>query len=413
MGTGWSWDSVPLDLGSTALQIDRMADGLKTRVDEKRRRLTRALEVTRAFDVASYEDRRIRDRKTMTWSLPAALGSPGVAYPTPPPPEDYRVIATDGSDIGTDRNIPARCYVINIGVSSLTYGSVPDAELSSHARLYADDDDLVIRDEDSPFRQVGIEGTVLGAKRMAEEAMALAEAVVRSPTSLPTLAIMDGSLIMLGVASHGYDDYVRRELVDNGLVRALDELRKIAADRVLSVASYVSMPGGRDVTNALRLATCSFDAADCERHCGGTAPGDRPCDEAAMGIVDRDLFWEVLEPGERSAVFGSSSSLVANHYAGHEVHFFYVHTGVEIGRVEVPAWVADDEGLLGLTHSLVLDQCSRGPGYPVALMEAHEQAVITASDRRLFVEQVMSALEEQSLPAYTSEKSRSKRLRWI
>ena len=81
--------------------------------------------------------------------------------------------------------------------------------------------------------------------------------------------------------------------------------------------------------------------------------------------------------------------------------------------MEVPVWVADDERLLDLTHSLVLDQCARGPGYPVALMEAHEQAVITASDRRLFVDQVMSALEDQSLPAYTSEKSRSKRLRWI
>ena len=149
---------MPLDLGSTALQIDRMADGLKSRVDEKRRRLSRALEAARSFDHESYEDRRVRDRKTMAWSLPHALGSPGVAYPAPPPPENYRVIATDGSDIGTDRNIPARCYVINIGVSSLTYGSRPEAELSSHARLYADDDELVIRDGDAPFRQVGIEG---------------------------------------------------------------------------------------------------------------------------------------------------------------------------------------------------------------------------------------------------------------
>ena len=168
---------------------------------------------------------------------------------------------------------------------------------------------------------------MLAAKRMAEEAMALAETVALSPTSLPTLAIMDGSLIMLGVASHGYDDYVRRELVDNGIVRALNRLRRLSDTRPLMVASYVSMPGGTDVANALRLAACPYDTADCERHCGGTAPGDRPCDAAAMGIVDRDLFWEVLEPGQRSAVFGSSSALVANHYAGHEVHFFYVHAG--------------------------------------------------------------------------------------
>ena len=390
-----------------------MAAGLKARVDRKRDRLHRGLETARSFDPAAYEDKRVQSRTTMAWSLPTAVDGPGEAFPAPDPPEDYRVLATDGSDIGTDRDIPARCYVINVGVVSLTYGSRPNADLGSRARLYAGDDELVIRDGDAPFRQVGIEGTVLAAKRMAEEAIALAEAAAESSPGLPTLAIMDGSLIMLGLASHGYDDYVRRELVDNGLIRALEELRRVAEDRPLAVASYISMPASTEVANALRLMGCPYDPADCDRYCREIAPGERPCDDVAMEIVDRDLFWELLEPGQRSAVFGSSSALVANHYSGHEVHFFYVHTGEEIGRVEVPSWVAEDEGLLGLTHSLVLDQCARGRGYPAALMEAHEQAAITAADRRFFVEQVASALEDQSLPVYTSQKNRSKRLRWL
>ncbi len=50
--------------------------------------------------------------------------------------------------------------------------------------------------------------------------------------------------------------------------------------------------------------------------------------------------------------------------------------------MEVPEWVARRKDLLDLTHALVLDQCRRGQGYPVALSEAHEQAVVTGSGQR-------------------------------
>jgi len=48
----------------------------------------------------------------------------------------------------------------------------------------------------------------------------------------------------------------------------------------------------------------------------------------------------------------------------------------------LPEWAALDEELLNLTHSLVLDQCRKGQGYPVALSESHEQAVVTGVDRK-------------------------------
>ena len=93
--------------------------------------------------------------------------------------------------------------------------------------------------------------------------------------------------------------------------------------------------------------------------------------------------------------------------------FYYLNTGDEIARMEVPAWVAEDETLLSLSHSLVLDQCRKGLGYPVSIMEAHEQAVIGGSERELFRRMVEDTLAERHLPVYTSEKERSKRLRWL
>ncbi len=100
-------------------------------------------------------------------------------------------------------------------------------------------------------------------------------------------------------------------------------------------------------------------------------------------------------------------------YGDHHVYFYYLHTGDEIARVEVPQWVADDEALLTLSHSLILDQCRRGMGYPVALSEAHEQAVIRGPERQQFKDMVERVLTEQRLPVYTSEKNRSKRLPWL
>jgi NurA-like 5'-3' nuclease len=125
------------------------------------------------------------------------------------------------------------------------------------------------------------------------------------------------------------------------------------------------------------------------------------------------MFSRLLAPGERSAVFSSTSSVVRGYYREHAVAFYYLNTGDEIARMEIPAWVARDEALLSLSHSLVLDQCRKGLGYPVSIMEAHEQAVIGGTERDLFRRMIEDTLAERHLPVYTSEKERSKRLRWL
>jgi len=402
-----------LDLAKTALQIDGMADELRMRQDDRRRRLGHALEAARALDVEVQEEKRRRSESTLAWPVPKVLDSPAARYSPPPLPEDFSVVATDGSHIDVDRHMPARCFLINIGTSVLTYGSEAGARLFNRPRLYASEQELVLEDYAAPSRRQNIEGAVLGAKRTVEEIQALVEALRALSPDIPAVALMDGSLIMLGLVGQGYQDFIRRQLVENGFVKALDELREIARDRPLAVASYISLPGSSEVVNALRLVVCPYETADCGNYCGSLVPGNRPCDDTAHGLLDRELWSETLEPGERSGVFASSSQMVANHYGGNDIHFFYVHAGEEIGRVEVPSWVANDEMLLGLTHSMVVDQCRRGPGYPVALMEAHEQAVVTGSDRRSFAQLVDEALDSQKLPVYTSQKNRSKRLRWV
>ena len=401
-----------LDLSKTAVQIDGMAQNLKARQNDHVQRLQRALTAIEGFSPQDFNRKREQQGQAPSWAVPRVLDTPSARYPPLPLPPDFCVVAADGSHIDADRHLSARCFLINRGVSVLTYGSSPDARLYSQPRLYARDDELIIRDA-ATYREQAIEGAVLGAKRTVEEIRALVEAVGHLPGSTPTLALLDGSLVMIGLVGHGYHDFVLRELIEEGFVGALDELRGMAADRPLAIASYISLPGSTEVVNALRLMVCSYEVADSEYRCGRPGQDRQPCDQCVGGVLDRELFADVLDPGERSAVFATSTQIVERHYKGNDVHFFYVHTGEEIGRVEVPSWVGEDDGLLGLTHALVVDQCRRGRGYPVGLMEAHEQAVVSGTDRRHFAQLVEGALFDKGMPVYTSEKARSKRLRWL
>ena len=65
-------------------------------------------------------------------------------------------------------------------------------------------------------------------------------------------------------------------------------------------------------------------------------------------------------------------------------HFFYMDVGAEIVRIEIPAWIARDEQKINTVAQIILNQSIKGRGYPVALAEAHEQAVVKGPDREFF-----------------------------
>jgi hypothetical protein len=69
--------------------------------------------------------------------------------------------------------------------------------------------------------------------------------------------------------------------------------------------------------------------------------------------------------------------------------------------------------LTDFVHTMVLEQCKKGMGYPVALSEAHEKAVVTDVDRSQFWRLVEQFYSGGDLALTTSAKQRSKRMRWI
>jgi hypothetical protein len=398
---------VSLDLTKVAAQVGAMIAGLGDNRAVRERRLRFALETigSPAIDLDALQ-KKIKAAKT-TWLVAELTEGLNKRYALPPAPADFTVMATDGSHIDVDRHRATRCFLINIGAVSLSYGSQPDAILSSSPRLYADDKDLVITPPGGGREQT-IEGALLGIKRSIEECQRLADLAAGLPAGTPALALLDGTLILWGLEA--YPEFVGDTLLRDGLLPCLDAMKKLNRDRKLALASYISFPRSTDVVNVLRVAVCPNDIPDCDMQC---PPGkERECDGVA-GVRDRDLFMELLEDGERSALFISPSKIVRERYGDHRVSFFYLRAGDEVARLEIPQWVAGNEDLLNLTHSLVLDQCKRGHGYPVALSEAHEQAVVTGADRENFWELVESTMIEGHLPSPVSAKSFSKRTRWV
>jgi hypothetical protein len=399
---------VSLDLTKVAAQVGEMVSRLKAGLTERQARLNYALDTLhrQTEDLENLKRKIVASRTT--WLVAGLAEGLDQHYLASPLPAEFTVLATDGSHIDVDRHRSARCYLINIGRVVLHYGSEPEAVLDSRPSLYAEDKDLVIAPSEGKGREQPIEGALLGARRSVEECRHLAEMAAALPPGSSALALLDGSLILWGLEA--YPEFVSEALVDRGLLTHFDQMKKLNRDRKLAFASYISRPRATDVVNTLRVAICPHEPVDCDRFCA--AGGKRACD-AVAGLQDRELFASLLEPGERSALFISQSSVVEKHYREHTVYFFYLRLDDEIARVEIPLWVARDRDLVNLTHRLVLDQCQRGQDYPVALSEAHEQAVVTTADRENFWQLVEANLVEGHLPTPMSGKSRSKKTRWV
>ncbi len=398
-----------LDLDKVFPQAGDMVLRVKNDAARRQQRLEFALDTLHSqADKISSLAKKI-DSSNTTWLVAGLVDGLDRRIKAPSAPAEFSILAADGSHIDVDRHRSPRCYLINIGTVVLRYGNSPQANLESFPSLYFSDEDLVITPTGNNTREQVVEGTLLGIKRSVDECGKLAELAAELPEESLGLALVDGTLVLWGLEA--YPEFVAEALLDRGFLSHLDRIKGLnSKNRELALASYISFPRSTEVVNALRLALCPHDILDTDRHCQDCK--ERQC-EAVAGIRDCDLFSELLAPGERSGLFTSGSKIIKKYPAEHRIYFFYLRGDDETARVEVPKWVATDEGLLNLTHSLILDQCRRGQGYPVALSEAHEQAVVTGADRENFWRLVESLLLEEKLPSPSSAKSRSKRTRWV
>lgn len=356
--------------------------------DDFRPRLERSVA---AWGDAAALGASLRDRieKAKTSWLVASPLEPLAAYPVAHE-RDYRVVAVDGSQVFPDRHEIGHCYLVNAGVVDIDYRT-GKASLRSVPELAYRPEDMY--PSFGGMRQE-VDGRVVGAHRFAAECDALT-----AKLDEPLLALVDGTLLLWWLEP----DPDRLRALPPGDVKALtlgalSRLFERARATGTALASYLSSPRTTDVVSMVKVVLCTEDPVDCDRcpyasgaktwvalsRSRGLLPDpSKPCEEAET-VTDAALFGELLASGERSPRFRSAARVT--HAYPCPVDFVYLHTGAEIARLEFPAWTTP--GALEWLVGAVADQCAKGMGYPVALSEAHEQAVVRWSDRRAFVDLV-------------------------
>ncbi|MGB5595863.1 MAG: DNA double-strand break repair nuclease NurA, partial [Crocosphaera sp.] len=144
--------------------------------------------------------------------------------------------------------------------------------------------------------------------------------------------------------------------------------------------------------NFLRLHNCTFDSPNCTMNCLDLGEKPAPC-QIIEPLRDTNLWGQNLKPGQRGPLWQSSARILELYDQAQRIYFCYVNVGTEIARVEVPAWVAEEQELFNQALGIMLAQVSKGFGYPVALAESHNLAVIRGGDRVRF----FALLEQQMI----------------
>jgi NurA domain len=392
---------MPLDLLELSSQVRQMGELLAQRRTDEHRRLRLLDEL-----LADWGDRwqeLAELAETVRERVAVPTGPLDERIPAPPRPASYTAMATDGAEVDPDRHGGGGdFYLINVGRVRIPYGQ-PErgVELRSVSTLGYTDEDLFIADPRDPRRQVPMRDRHLDALRTVAELRTLADLAEReaATSDVPSVALVDGTLLF-SVLEERPRDFLRARFYTD-FVFQLERLRRAR----VPVAAYASRSRGIDLVHLFR-AVCGSTPLVCQ-----VCNGAQAC--ALRGLSDAQLVGRGLERWHRSGLFRVRSNVHDPYYGMHRVYFFLFATGDEIARVEVPEWLARDAGLLGLLHALLVDQCSKGFGYPAVLARADDRAVISLADRRALDTLVQQELARRGVVARPSAKLARKQVRTV
>lgn len=384
-----------LELNRVAAQIDDMGRELASRARRDGRALPAARALLSAF---AREWDVLRQVAASPAGQQLRCASPGdevldAALPPPPMPVHVTLVASDGSQIYPDRHGLAFYYAINIGSIVYCHGTGQAPRVATEPRLCYTEEQIYPGGDPISSDTVGIQRNLAEMEVLAD--LLLAEA----PQGPPCLGLGDGPLL-IWLRPGDLPEGRRRQILADYL-GCLEKLGRAG----VPVAGFVSRPHSAEVIALLYLAHLEPEARQEVRSLADTD---------YRGLTDRALFG-FLEPGQRSALFVRGTPTNQDFRAsGQEIYFFYLNTGSDLARVEIPQWVACQPAQLDLVHAAVYDQCCFNNGYPYVLTRADEQAVIQGQERRVLEEMLMQAMIRHGLPLpELSRKAQQKKVaRW-
>jgi hypothetical protein len=294
--------------------------------------------------------------------------------PLPPMFEHGTLIAADGSQIFADRHAEVEYCLVNTGAIVMMCGSADAPVTSIRSRLiYAEELEGISDDRLSLQRDLAERTRLL---ELATEAPAPVITLTDGPLELWTTTLEEGRVA--GEFKKSLDQYL-------AVLCQLNDLNVVTA-------GYVDKPGADLVVRLLEVAKAEAgDLAEMRKF--------RPF----KGVTDRELFKDVLQPGERSAIFSIQSRSSKSYQGELGLHFFYLNVGkVEhpyLARVEVPAWVAQDRAMLDSLHAVLVSQCRMigARAYPYLLHRAHETAVVSLEEKDQVTTMIVNELRKRGL----------------
>ncbi len=348
---------------------------------EKLRLKARSLLEARAKDLAELHAKVERARQvdpSLRCALPLSEPLDTHRVSGPASTGNVTLIAADGSQIVPDRHASVLFGLINVGAIVVRDGT--------------DGAPLVLTDSDLSFDEEVISWTdgLVALKRDLAERKKLLALSKEHPAPLVTLT--DGPLQLWEARES--DEVLGYE---KALKDYLEVLSRMQAGGVIT-GGYVDKPSSNLLVRLLEVA----DTPESEL----SAIHDR---HPLLGVTDLWLFAQLLQPGERSALFALQARSKAVYSGPLALHFFYLNVGRPGHpwpvRVEVPAWVTEDGTKVDLLQAVLLEQCAilGAKPFPYVLHRAHEVAVVTLQEKQQ-IEQML-ALELRKAGGEVGETS--------
>lgn len=296
------------------------------------------------------------------WPLPSWRDPLSQVITITPFQHSYTIISSDGSQVYPDRHEGVSCGLINIGTVVIPYRN------QGHGVSLTNEPILVLPESFSEAVSshdlVSIQRQGYELKYAVKTALDLFQAQPGEVVQQRRLAILfDGSYIFWHLQSiFGFEAIVHDYCAS---LAALEFAR-------IPYGFYISAPNSKDILNLVRLQLCNFN------------PAHESAYASIRSFTDATIMAHQLAVNQRSIFFKSSAPVTLLYPVSQQPYFCYLRTASEIGRIELPAWLVQDTALCEQFMASVIDQCEKGSGYPIALAEAHEQAVVKGPDRELF-----------------------------
>lgn len=287
--------------------------------------------------------------------------------------DPYDLLAIDGSQIYPDRHEGTSCSLINIGSVYFHYEKHSTFERFSEPFLYT-----------AHYRENHEVSTdSIDAHRHELELQKALDLAMnyRHKTGIEPYVLFDGALIFWHLVD-------KPRIKDYYLERYCAILKRFYQERI-NLIGYISFPKSKELINIVRIIL-----------------RQKELKQKLDQIVDAGLLRKFLNLYERTIIFENQASIIDHYPAEMKPVFFYINVGEEVARVELPLWIAQDVCRLNMIEQIIVDQCLKGDGYPIALAEAHEAAVVKYSDHQLFFNLIQQLTDHRLISKKLSKKKR-------